>query len=114
MILRIVLFSLVFMIPLRASADSREHYKNYCADCHGQNRLGLMGPALIPEPLKRMRGPKIEKVIASESKFRQVYINRSDLRLSSLTDPRNVIPFRYYGYCTIIFCVFIFTLWVLV
>lgn len=57
---------------------------------------------------------EIEKVIASESNFRQVYINRSDLRLSSLTDPRNVIPFRYYGYCTIIFCVFIFTLWVLV
>ncbi|EGR3228878.1 hypothetical protein DC859_24370 [Vibrio parahaemolyticus] len=57
---------------------------------------------------------EIDKVISSESKFRQVYINKSDLRLSSLTDPRNVVPFRYYGYCAILIAIFIFTLWVLV
>ncbi|MGI2918414.1 hypothetical protein [Vibrio parahaemolyticus] len=56
---------------------------------------------------------EIEKVISSESRFRHVYVNKNDFRLSSLTDPRNVVPFRYYGYCSILFSVFIFTLWVL-
>ncbi|UWQ10771.1 nitrite reductase [Aliiroseovarius crassostreae] len=46
-----------------ASADPVADYKEYCADCHLENRLGAAGPALIPETLKRMRGPKIEAVI---------------------------------------------------
>ena len=30
-------------------------YKQHCAECHGEDRLGLMGPALLPENLKRLR-----------------------------------------------------------
>jgi mono/diheme cytochrome c family protein len=30
-------------------------YKANCAECHGENRLGLMGPALLPGNLKRLR-----------------------------------------------------------
>jgi cytochrome c553 len=30
-------------------------YKTNCAECHGENRLGLMGPALLPGNLKRLR-----------------------------------------------------------
>jgi len=30
-------------------------YKTNCAECHGENRLGIMGPALLPGNLKRLR-----------------------------------------------------------
>jgi mono/diheme cytochrome c family protein/DNA-binding beta-propeller fold protein YncE len=39
-------------------------YAEHCADCHGTDRLGGTGPALIPESLKRLRGAKLAKVIA--------------------------------------------------
>ena len=32
-------------------------------ECHGASRLGGIGPALIPQTLKRMRGPNLEAVI---------------------------------------------------
>lgn len=50
-------------LPFGASADPQADYMEFCADCHEANRLGAQGPALIPESLKRMRGPKIEAVI---------------------------------------------------
>ena len=46
-------------------ADPAETYAALCADCHGADRLGGAGPALIPETLKRMRGPNLENVIAT-------------------------------------------------
>ncbi len=46
-----------------AHADPAEVYAENCADCHGPNRLGAQGPALIPQTLKRMRGPKVANVI---------------------------------------------------
>lgn len=67
MILRIVLASLplVLMSHSIAHADVTRTYAQYCASCHGADRLGGTGPALIPETLKRMRGPKVDRVIAS-------------------------------------------------
>ncbi len=46
-----------------AHADPKTVYAEHCADCHGVNRLGGEGPALIPQTLKRMRGPKVANVI---------------------------------------------------
>ncbi len=46
-----------------AQADPRADYVEFCSDCHDANRLGGTGPALIPQTLKRMRGPKVEAVI---------------------------------------------------
>lgn len=40
-------------------------YQQHCASCHGANRLGGMGPALLPENLKRLRKNKAIKVIAN-------------------------------------------------
>ena len=40
-------------------------YQQHCASCHGANRLGGMGPALLPENLKRLRQKKASKVIAN-------------------------------------------------
>ncbi len=45
------------------AADPAASYAEHCADCHGEARLGGMGPALIPQTLKRMRGPKVAEVI---------------------------------------------------
>lgn len=42
---------------------AEELYREHCAACHGIDRLGGTGPALIPETLKRLRGPKLATVI---------------------------------------------------
>jgi hypothetical protein len=38
-------------------------YQQHCAACHGPGRLGLTGPALLPESLARLRKPEAIKVI---------------------------------------------------
>ena len=62
MIRRIVSFSLLAALPLIAHADPATDYAENCASCHGADRLGGTGPALIPETLGRLKG--IDKVIA--------------------------------------------------
>ncbi len=42
----------------------RQNYDNFCAWCHGADRLGGQGPALLPENLKRLRKAKAAGVIA--------------------------------------------------
>ncbi|MEO3427400.1 cytochrome D1 domain-containing protein [Pelagibius sp. CAU 1746] len=39
-------------------------YEEHCAACHGADRLGGTGPALIPESLSRLRGAKLTSTIA--------------------------------------------------
>ena len=48
-----------------ADTDTKvlENYKKQCAECHGQDRLGLMGPALLPQNLKRLKKEKAVGVI---------------------------------------------------
>ena len=64
-LMRNVWFPVVVALGLAtpALADPVADYNEFCADCHDANRLGGTGPALIPETLRRMRGPKIEAVI---------------------------------------------------
>ena len=38
-------------------------YRDLCASCHAETRLGGTGPALIPEALGRLKGEKLEAVI---------------------------------------------------
>jgi len=58
------------MLPLAAAAkdarkpDAAALYKAHCAECHGPDRLGGIGPALLPENLRRLRRKKAAKVIA--------------------------------------------------
>ncbi|MDH5766270.1 MAG: nitrite reductase, partial [Gammaproteobacteria bacterium] len=48
--------SIFLSLPLYASQDTTQSlFNTHCASCHGSNRLGLMGPALLPENLKRLR-----------------------------------------------------------
>jgi len=51
-------------VPPAAAGGAEALYGEHCAACHGPGRLGATGPALIPETLKRMRGPDLAEVIA--------------------------------------------------
>lgn len=53
----------VIMFGSSARADPAALYQEECAQCHGTDRLGDTGPALIPQTLRRMGGPKIADVI---------------------------------------------------
>ncbi|PRY21875.1 mono/diheme cytochrome c family protein [Aliiruegeria haliotis] len=61
----LLLASCVFLAlqPVAGAADPATDYQELCVECHGASRLGGIGPALIPETLKRMRGPNLESVI---------------------------------------------------
>ncbi len=94
-----LLATVVAGLPMAAVADPAEDYTNLCADCHGENRLGAQGPALIPETLKRMRGPKIEAVIRDGRVATQMPGYSEELTAEAITElaaylktPLDVIP----------------------
>ncbi len=47
-----------------AEPDAAKLFADNCAECHGADRLGRLGPALLPENLGRMMGAKAASVIA--------------------------------------------------
>ena len=47
-----------------ATPDAASLYGAHCASCHGADRYGLMGPALLPESLERLRKPAAAETIA--------------------------------------------------
>jgi len=46
-----------------APVDAAALFQQHCAACHGAQRTGGMGPALLPESLERLRRPEALKVI---------------------------------------------------
>jgi DNA-binding beta-propeller fold protein YncE/cytochrome c553 len=48
---------------LARAAEPEALYQQHCAACHGANRTGAMGPALLPESLERLRRPEAVNVI---------------------------------------------------
>ena len=46
-----------------AAGDAAALYQEHCAACHGERRLGGIGPALLPENLERLRQPEALRVI---------------------------------------------------
>jgi len=46
------------------SIDAIGLYKTHCSECHNPERLGAMGPALLPQNLKRLRKKAAVSVIA--------------------------------------------------
>ena len=65
--MRLLLASLALLCstagPIFAQ-DAATLYEERCAECHGGERLGGMGPALLPENLKRLKPDKAKSVIA--------------------------------------------------
>ena len=50
--------------PALAGPDAVKLYTDHCASCHGADRLGGQGPALLPENLGRLTGQRATAVIA--------------------------------------------------
>lgn len=61
--LALLAFLLANALPLLA-ADPAAIYQQHCAACHGLGRLGMTGPALLPESLSRIKKSAAIKVIA--------------------------------------------------
>jgi len=45
------------------SDNTLDLYKKHCASCHGEDRLGLIGPPLIPQSFKRLKPKAADLVI---------------------------------------------------
>ena len=64
-----IVFGLLYMLPLTGASaepiDADALYQKYCAECHNSDRLGAMGPALLPQNLKRLRQKAAVKVISN-------------------------------------------------
>ncbi len=50
--------------PAAAEPDAAKLFAGHCAQCHGADRLGQLGPALLPENLGRLTGGRVISVIA--------------------------------------------------
>src|SRR5689334_15930123 len=51
--------------PAAAEPDAAKLYGDHCAQCHGADRLGQLGPALLPENLGRLTGARAISVIVN-------------------------------------------------
>lgn len=54
----------IFLWSSMVQADVGKIYTEHCVSCHGSDRLGGIGPALLPENLARLRRPEAVKTIA--------------------------------------------------
>jgi hypothetical protein len=59
----ILVFIMAVVTPAHAGGDTDALYREHCLACHGTDRLGGMGPALLPENLGRLRRDKALAVI---------------------------------------------------
>jgi mono/diheme cytochrome c family protein len=63
-----LLLALCFFIngPLAAATpNAGALFATHCAHCHGADRLGAMGPALLPENLQRTKRDAAAKIITA-------------------------------------------------
>ncbi len=58
-----LLLCLSSTLAIAESIETEALYKQHCAECHGADRLGIMGPALLPQNLKRLRQTNAFSVI---------------------------------------------------
>ncbi|MGB5705903.1 MAG: cytochrome D1 domain-containing protein [Arenicellales bacterium] len=56
---------ILFANDLVEAGDTTALYSEHCAACHGESRLGGMGPALLPENLGRLKKKAAVEVILS-------------------------------------------------
>ncbi len=63
--MRTLLAAILALIGLNSlAAEPAKLFQEHCAVCHGPDRLGITGPALLPESLARLRKPEAIKTIA--------------------------------------------------
>ena len=64
MIRVLALLLLLLAFEARAVAPAQKTYEQLCSGCHGKDRLGGMGAALLPENLTRLKKAEAASVIA--------------------------------------------------
>ncbi len=52
-------------VPEPDLALAEQDYQRHCQQCHGVNRIGAAGPALLPQSLSRIKPDEIRQVIAN-------------------------------------------------
>lgn len=60
------IYAVVFLVAMAKEAEATEAdalYRQHCASCHGADRLGGIGPALLPENLGRLKKAEAETTI---------------------------------------------------
>ncbi|HCL86355.1 MAG TPA: cytochrome C oxidase Cbb3, partial [Comamonadaceae bacterium] len=62
-IVRLLCAAALAWLAQAQAADAPALYQQHCASCHGAQRTGLMGPALLPESLERIRPAEVVRVI---------------------------------------------------
>ena len=83
---------LLLGLPAKADeADTAALYKKYCAECHGEDRLGRQGPALLPQNLKRLRKKRALGVIAKGRPATQMPAFGESLDEAQITALANLI-----------------------
>lgn len=68
MVSAIVLYLVFIATPVawaKQTASGEQLYQSHCASCHGKDRLGGTGPALLPENLSRLRKGIAISIISS-------------------------------------------------
>jgi WD40 repeat protein len=90
--IRIIIVSTLLLVTNLSYAETKKVqalYQQHCASCHGIKRLGGMGPALLPENLKRLRKKKAVHVIAKGRAATQMpaFVNKISTKdIHSLVD----------------------------
>ena len=71
-IVKAVVFALPFLAMMifthskaHAAPDAPALFEKHCSECHGKDRLGIIGPALLPQNLRRVRRKTAKKTITN-------------------------------------------------
>ncbi len=93
--MRIFTIIVLILLSINALAVQDEQvtklFEQHCASCHGIDRLGLMGPALLPENLSRLRKNKALEVIKNGRVATQMPAFVSVLKDSEILQLRDYI-----------------------
>ncbi len=97
--LGVVILNILFTQSAFAAKTTEQLFLGHCAQCHGMDRLGEMGPALLPENLKRLRKKSAFTVIKNGRPATQMPAHAkllTDKQISALVDyiytPLPVMP----------------------
>ena len=76
----------LFTTPDALGDDSEAErlYQQHCSSCHGLNRLGSVGPALLPQNLRRLKREAAAKVISNGAAATQMPAFESKLAPSDI------------------------------
>ena len=96
------LLPLLLAMPVLAAESAPELYRKHCAECHGADRFGLMGPALLPENLSRLKKDAAAAMIRDSRPAVQMPSYREVLKpeeIKQLTDfiYTPVVPMPHWG-----------------